>query len=119
MMRSSPPEPHDRVVLAVGLIPPGRVASYGDIASIVGIGPRQVGAILRRTQADVPWWRVLGHDGVLALVERARPHWDAEGIAVRPDGRGCRISLYRVDLSEVATEYHLAAAQRGWPPPDS
>ncbi len=119
-MTSSPaPDAHDRVVLAVGLVPPGRVVSYGDIARIVGAGPRQVGSILKHTEADVPWWRVLGHDGVLIPLAKARPHWDAEGIVVRPDGRGCRIRAFRADLTELATEYLLAASERGWPVAES
>ncbi|QIK72686.1 cysteine methyltransferase [Propioniciclava coleopterorum] len=115
MTNSPAPDAHDRVVLAVSLVPAGRVASYGDIGRLTGVGPRQVGAILRDTDVEVPWWRILGHDGVLAPLARARPHWDAEGIEVRPNGRGCRIRAHRADLADLATEYLLAAAARGWP----
>lgn len=34
------------VGVVVGLVPPGHVVSYGDIAELIGIGPRQVGAIM-------------------------------------------------------------------------
>ncbi len=61
-MTSSSADAAARVLLAVGLVPPGRVASYGDIARVVGVGPRQVGAVLRRGGGDVPWWRIVAHD---------------------------------------------------------
>ena len=41
------PGPVERVLLAVAQVPPGRVASYGDIGALAGVGPRQVGAIMR------------------------------------------------------------------------
>ena len=50
----------EKVLRAVELVPPGRVASYGDIAQIVGTGPRQVGAIMARWGSDVSWWRITG-----------------------------------------------------------
>lgn len=114
-MTSSSADAAARVLLAVGLVPPGSVASYGDIARVVGVGPRQVGAVLRRGGGDVPWWRIVAHDGVCHLLQQARPHWDAEGIEVRPDGRGCSMRRHRADLTELATEYLLAASERGWP----
>jgi alkylated DNA nucleotide flippase Atl1 len=52
------------VLCAVEQIPPGRVATYGDIAKIVGRGgPRQVGHVLARFGGGVPWWRVVRADG--------------------------------------------------------
>lgn len=108
------PDAHDRVTLAVSLVPPRFVATYGDIGAIAGVGPRQVGSILKRTEVEVPWWRIVGHSGVLVPLASARPHWEAEGIQVRPDGRGCQIRRYRTDLAELATEYLLAASERGW-----
>ncbi|QLQ15109.1 MAG: MGMT family protein [Micropruina sp.] len=53
----------ERVLLATECIPPGRVASYGDLARLVGTGPRQVGAILARFGSSVPWWRVTNASG--------------------------------------------------------
>jgi alkylated DNA nucleotide flippase Atl1 len=55
------------VLSAVELVPPGRVASYGDIAEFVGRGgARQVGQVMSRHGAAVPWWRVVRSDGQLA-----------------------------------------------------
>lgn len=108
------PGVRDRVLLAVSLVPPGRVASYGDIAAIVGCGPRQVGALMRDHGEGVAWWRIVGHDGVLAPLAKARPHWRREGVEVRPDGRGCRMRDHRADTAELADEYRFALAERGW-----
>ncbi len=52
-------------------IPPGRVASYGQVAEIAGVprGARQVGYALRTLPArsDVPWHRVVLSSGRLAF----------------------------------------------------
>ena len=59
------PEPYDEQVIGVVLhIPPGRVMSYGDVAEFLGAGgPRQVGQVMSRSEADLPWWRVIHADG--------------------------------------------------------
>jgi methylated-DNA-protein-cysteine methyltransferase related protein len=108
----------ERVLRAVELVPPGRVVSYGDLAALVGIGPRQVGSIMRHWGGSVPWWRVTSHAGDFGgdLLTRARPHWDAEGIRVKPNGLGCRIADYRADLVALAAGYELAVADL---PPDA
>ena len=49
------PDLVDRVLLAVQQIPPGRVASYGDVARVVGTAARQVGRVLALHGTDVPW----------------------------------------------------------------
>lgn len=57
----------EAVLRAVESIPPGHVATYGDIAEYVGQGgPRQVGAIMREYGGGVPWWRVIRATGVPA-----------------------------------------------------
>ncbi|WP_122261640.1 MGMT family protein [Ornithinimicrobium cerasi] len=102
----------ERVLRAVEQVPRGRVVSYGDVAALVGIGPRHVGNVLAAWGGDVPWWRVTNVAGVLPpdLLARARPHWDEEGIEVRPDGRGCRITAYRADLERLARDHARATA---------
>lgn len=102
----------EHVLRAVEQIPPGRVASYGDIAELVGIGPRHVGNVLRHYGSDVPWWRVVSRDGDFGgdLLHRARPHWDAEQIAVKPNGLGCRMADYRADLPALHTSYRKAVS---------
>jgi alkylated DNA nucleotide flippase Atl1 len=52
------------VLTVVEQIPPGQVATYGDIAEIVGRGgPRQVGHVMALYGHDVPWWRVVRANG--------------------------------------------------------
>ncbi len=75
-------------------IPPGRVASYGQIGAFVGCGPRQVGRAMATLPpgADVPWHRVVNSRGALStrtagdghLLQRHR--LEAEGVVF--DGRG-------------------------------
>jgi alkylated DNA nucleotide flippase Atl1 len=103
----------ERVLLAVEQIPPGRVASYGLIASLVGTGPRQVGRIMRDYGSFVPWWRVTSASGTLhgALLAAARPHWDAEGITLAPSGLGCRYARHVVDEVEFAASYRAASTR--------
>jgi alkylated DNA nucleotide flippase Atl1 len=56
-----------RVLDVVGLIPAGRVLTYGDIARLVpGGGPRQVGRVMSRWSDGVPWHRVVYADGTPA-----------------------------------------------------
>lgn len=100
------------VLRAVEQVPPGRVVSYGDVAELVGIGPRQVGSVMSRHGAGVAWWRVTSAAGEFApdLLERARPHWLEEGIPLRPGGRGCRIAACRADLDALARRWRRAVA---------
>jgi alkylated DNA nucleotide flippase Atl1 len=56
----------DEVREAVAAIPPGRVLSYGDIATRLGVGPRQVGRAMTLLDDAVPWWRVVHADGTPA-----------------------------------------------------
>ncbi len=100
----------EQVLVAVELIPAGQVATYGDVAGLVGIGPRQAGTILRHHGAAVPWWRVTNHVGDLPapLLARARDHWTAEGIVVKANGRGCAITSCRVDPVSWAAEWERA-----------
>lgn len=79
----------ERVRELVASIPPGRVATYGDIAAAAGLStPRTVGWIMRTDAADLPWHRVLGASGKPAahLAERQLRLLAAEGVPVG-DGR--------------------------------
>ncbi|WP_435201660.1 MGMT family protein [Janibacter sp. GS2] len=102
----------ERVLRAVELVPPGRVISYGDIAALVGTGPRQVGWVLREYGSGVSWWRVVSAAGDPPKHKRetAFGFWSDEGIAIKPNGLGCRMSEYRVDLTWIATEHARATA---------
>jgi methylated-DNA-protein-cysteine methyltransferase-like protein len=79
----------EQVLRLVEAVPRGAVTTYGDLAEMVGRGgPRQVGAVLARHGAGVPWWRVIRADGRPAdgLAERALALLAEDGVAVR-DGR--------------------------------
>lgn len=102
MAKRSPSTLHARIHAVVRRIPRGRVASYGQVAQLAGIGPhpRVVGYALAALDArsDVPWQRVVNAQGRVS--PRAEPGADAlqrallerEGIVF--DARG-RIDLAR------------------------
>ncbi len=102
----------ERVLRAVEQVPSGHVVAYGDIAVLVGIGPRHVGNVLAQWGSGVPWWRVTNRNGILPppLLDKARRHWENEGVGLRPDGRGCRISEHRPDLAELSARFQSAIA---------
>ncbi|NHN55346.1 cysteine methyltransferase [Calidifontibacter sp. DB0510] len=88
------------------LVPPGRVVSYGDIAGMLLINPRQVGQIMAasRPEDELPWWRITSSYGDLPrhLRDEGFAIWAEEGITVKPNELGCRIKDFRADLAEVA-----------------
>jgi methylated-DNA-protein-cysteine methyltransferase-like protein len=102
----------ERVLRAVEQVPRGRVVSYGDLAALVGIGPRQVGTIMRLYGSNVTWWRVTNASGDLppALMDEVRERWAAEGILLKSNGRGCRIAQYRADLTVLSADHDRAVA---------
>jgi methylated-DNA-protein-cysteine methyltransferase-like protein len=87
---------YKRIYTAIAAIPPGRVASYGQIAARAGLPGRArlVGAALRDTPdgLELPWFRVLHANGTIALPRGSRGFREqskrlrAEGVDVR-DGR--------------------------------
>jgi methylated-DNA-protein-cysteine methyltransferase-like protein len=109
----------ERVLRCVEQVPAGRVASYGAIAAVCGIGPRQVGSIMKAYGHDVPWWRITDASGDLPanLLAEARPLWDDEGIRVKPNGRGCRYADFAADRDALADAWRAATADL--PHPDA
>ncbi len=79
-----------RMLDVVAAIPPGRVATYGDVAARAGSrSPRFAGFVLSNlADEDTPWHRVLRSDGTpashLAVEQLARLR--AEGVPAK-DGR--------------------------------
>ena len=82
-----------RIWNQVAIIPPGKVASYGQIAQLAGIprGARMVGRALGRAPAELklPWHRVLNAQGKIALppdsrgYQRQQEQLQQEGIEVK------------------------------------
>ena len=85
---------YDELVLRCAeQVPRGRVTTYGAIAETVGRvlgrgGPRQVGSVMAREGAAVPWWRVVRADGSLPAShdDRARQAYLEEGTPLRAGG---------------------------------
>lgn len=102
----------ERVLRAVEQVPRGRVVSYGDLAALVGVGPRLVGRVMSTYGSNVTWWRVTNAYGDLPppLMDEVRERWAAEGILLKPNGRGCRIAQYRADLARLDSDYVRATA---------
>jgi len=80
----------DQVEALVADIPLGRVMTYGDIAACVGHpgAGRAVGVIARGGSPDLPWQRVVSHDGSLASGYGTGPAEQAADLA--DDGVACR-----------------------------
>lgn len=92
----------ERVLAMVESIPPGRVMSYGAIASAVGGGgPRRVGNVLATLGEVVTWWRVVRADGTIAppLRAAAAPHHRRENTPVVAAGDGLRVDMARAAWS--------------------
>jgi len=107
---SSPPDPiifNHQVWDLVCQIPPGKVATYGQIArfiplpegveerSYLTLGPRWVGGAMAKCPEDVPWQRVINSKGEISSrpgAEEQRRLLEDEGVEF--DGRG-RIDLDR------------------------
>ncbi len=71
-MTGTPQSFFDRVYVLVRRIPRGRVATYGQVAALLGVprGARAVGWALRGIggrAASVPWHRVVGQAGRISL----------------------------------------------------
>lgn len=114
---NSPPNPNTfniDVWEIVRLIPRGKVATYGQIARLVGpplgvdpksylaFGARWVGGAMAACPMDVPWQRVINAQGKISLRERSgsetqRQLLEAEGVEF--DSRE-RIDLKRFGWQE-------------------
>jgi methylated-DNA-protein-cysteine methyltransferase-like protein len=112
----------ERVYALVARIPRGQVATYGQLAALLGVarGARAVGWALRALDAArgglVPWHRVVGRGGRISpraglgpLVQRRRLR--AEGVRFR----GGRVDLGRhgfLGSSRPRARRRVAAARR-------
>jgi methylated-DNA-protein-cysteine methyltransferase related protein len=89
------------IAAVVAAIPPGRVASYGQVAALAGLPgrARMVGRVLGHSPEGLPWQRVVNARGEISLTGAAaleqRRRLEAEGIVFTPAGR---IDLRRFGL---------------------
>jgi methylated-DNA-protein-cysteine methyltransferase-like protein len=103
---SSPPDPQAykfKVWEMVSKIPPGKVATYGQIAALIGppsgmapqsyrpLGPRWVGGAMAACPPNVPWQRVINSQGKISLPGasgiRQKELLRAEGVEVNDSNR--------------------------------
>jgi methylated-DNA-protein-cysteine methyltransferase-like protein len=101
--RPAPSRAYDRIYAVVRRIPRGRVATYGQVASLAGQprAPRLAGYALHALPegTPLPWHRVVGAGGRLSLARLSpsgaitqRLRLEREGVTF--DGRG-RVNLER------------------------
>ncbi len=91
----------ERICLVVDMIPPGKVATYGQIATLAGLPRRArlVGRVLATLPRDsrLPWFRVINAAGRItfpqdsASFERQKRSLQADGVTVN----GGRVDLAR------------------------
>jgi alkylated DNA nucleotide flippase Atl1 len=97
-----PSEFADDVLDLVDQIPEGKVATYGDVAELVGRGgPRAVGTVMARYGSDVPWWRVIRAGGYppQGLEDEAVARWREEATPLVGGALGRRVDLTRARWS--------------------
>ena len=89
-----------RIYAVVQLIPAGKVATYGQIAEIVGAcTARMVGYAMAACPDDVPWQRVVNAQG---KVSPRADHWGAEVQRQRLIDEGIVFDAdYHMDLPSV------------------
>ncbi len=90
-----------KVIDAVKMVPYGHVASYGQIALMVGVprGARMVGQILNSMEENIfesresfPWWRIVNNAGRVSIkgtkyhsAQMQKTKLESEGIFVKDD----------------------------------
>lgn len=92
-----PPDSRTRIYAVVKRIPRGRVATYGQVATLAGLDghARQVGYALHDLppQSNVPWHRVINARGEISPRSAGDSHelqrmlLEAEGVDFSLDGR--------------------------------
>ncbi|MDI3331954.1 MAG: MGMT family protein [Micrococcus sp.] len=125
VLPEGPYELAEALVLAAGLVPPGRAISYGGLAGLLGAGgPRQAGRAMSMAPDGTAWWRVVRADGTLpaSLAARAAPHYRAEGTPLKETAGPDAGAPVRVDLAaalwvpEAAARDALARLRAGLGP---
>lgn len=102
---------YQRIWQTVRLIPPGKVASYGQIADLAGLPGRArlVGKALGMAgdEWNLPWYRVLRSSGMIAFppgsvtANEQRAQLLREGIVVKNNRVRLKDVQWRPDLAEL------------------
>ncbi|MBN2112912.1 MAG: MGMT family protein [Acidimicrobiia bacterium] len=94
----APPDFEAAVHDVVRALPPGAVATYGEVAAEAGFpgAARAVGNLLRRS-TGLPWWRVVAAGGRLVpgAEEEQTQRLRAEGVRFTPAGKVAPSALGR------------------------
>lgn len=94
---------YNEVYKLVKTIPTGYVATYGQVAALLGKprSARLVGWALNKCPEDVPWQRVINRDGMISI-ENMRASKDLQAKLL--EGEGVEVTLshgnYWVDLNK-------------------
>lgn len=87
---------YERIYFVIRQIPPGKVATYGQIARIVGAcSPRMVGYALAalKSGSGIPWQRIINSQGKISLRidggedDVQQQLLEAEGVVFDKDGK--------------------------------
>ena len=84
---------YDAIYELVAMVPRGKVASYGMIASLLsGVTPRMVGFAMAGVPADtdIPWQRIINSSGGISPRPGAERHYEElrqEGIVFSKSGK--------------------------------
>jgi methylated-DNA-protein-cysteine methyltransferase-like protein len=99
------------VLRIVAALPPGRVASFGEIGAHLDVMPRHVAYILATLSeieaATLPWHRVVAADGRPGVPKSGaddgarRALLGAEGAPFAPDGRITDFAARRVEIAAL------------------
>jgi len=96
-----------KILTVVRQIPKGKVATYGQIASLAGIprNSRQVGSVLKNlaTGSRVPWFRVVNSKGEISL---------------RADGKYNQVQRQALEEEKVRFDHkaRISLDEFGWKP---
>ncbi len=96
---------YPRIYECIRAIPAGAVATYGQVGTLVGCGPRQVGyalAALHDKETDIPWHRVLNREGRISVRSSA--------------GRSLQHELLEAEGVVFDLEKHVDLTEFGWQP---
>ncbi len=98
--RSATEVAYARIWDAIERIPPGRVATYGQVAEVAGYvrRPRLTAQALRHVPGDreLPWFRVINAQGRIAIPPGTRGHREQQ---LRLQAEGVKFVNGRVDLA--------------------